>query len=144
MRYTTPILALATLFVSCRNDKSDLPAEQAQEKLATFHLFAQQEYAGSPMENTTAEVRLQLRIINYKTGEQQLVWDSLLPVRKIMDFPRYDQKLVIIKKQPVHNSHQKLNASMSVIYRDAQMISQEGRSDEAGPGTNSILLEAAL
>jgi hypothetical protein len=138
------VLITLVLLSGCKKEKGPVVQEVPVEKTATYQIFAAMDYNGTPVENTNAELRLQLRTINYRTGEQKLVWDSLLPVRRIADFPLYDQKLIVIKSFPVFDSHQKLNASYSVVYRDGQIISQEGESDEAGPGTSSILLEVGL
>lgn len=118
--------------------------EQAEQKMATYHVFASKDYSSTPSQNVTAEVRLQLQIINYRTGEQNLVWDSIMPVKTLKDFPLENQKISIIKTHSVLNSHQKLNAGISIVYRDGQLVSQEAKSDEAGPGTPGIVISASL
>ena len=146
MQYPLYLLlaALLVLFHSCKKEKA-LPApEQAEQKMATFHVFASKDYSTTPSQNTTAEVRLQLQVINYRTGEQKIVWDSILAVKPLKDFPLEHQKISVVKVHPVLNSHQKLNAGISVIYRDGQIISQEAKNDEAGPGISHIVISAAL
>ena len=143
MNKILPIVAVCILIVSCKKEKA-VVVEDPEQKEVTYHIFAAKNYAGTSVENVKAELRLQLRIINYRTGEQQVVWDSLLPVRRLIDFPQYNQKIIVQRTYPVLNSHQKLNGSYSVIYRDGQAISQAGHSEEAGPGTKSILLEADM
>lgn len=136
--------AFLVLLNSCKKEKTLTPKEQPEQKTATYLLFASRDYSTTPSQNTTAEVRLQLQVINYRTGEQKIVWDSILPVRLLKDFPLEAQKISVLKTYPVLNSHQKLNAGISVIYRDGQLIYQEAKSDEAGPGTSNIQLSAAL
>ena len=109
-----------------------------------YDIFAARNYTGTAVENVKAELRLQMRIINYQTGEQNLVWDSILPVRPIAGFPLYDNQIIVEKSHPVLNSHQKLNVSYSIIYRDGQTINQVGSSDEAGPGTNEVKLDVDI
>lgn len=130
--------------VACKQENPAGEPEIPQQKKAVYEIFAARNYAGSQVANVKAELRLQVRIINYKTGEQKLVWDSICPVRSIADFPLYDNRLIIEKNFPVLNSHQKLNASYSVIYRDGTTINQAGSSDEAGPGTDAVKLEADI
>lgn len=144
MRLIIPILFIVISMPFCKKEKPTVTAEVPEEKQATFHVFANQDYSGTGVENTTAELRLQVRLINYRTGAQEIVWDSLFPVRRIVEFPLYNNKIEVVKKYPVLNSYQKLNASMSVIYRDGSLISQQGKSDEAVPGVRSVLLEANL
>jgi hypothetical protein len=144
MRNLLSILTAIVVVTSCKKEKVTEVPEVAQNKDVTYHVFAAKNYTGTPAENVQAELRLQLRIINYRTGEQRLIWDSLMPARRLIDFPLFDQKVVIKKVHPVLNSYQKLNGSYSVIYRDGQLINQEGKSNEAGPGTASILLEAGM
>lgn len=131
-------------FAFCKQDKPSLPPEKPQQKKAVYEIFAARNYNGTQVENVKAELRLQLRIINYQTGEQKLVWDSILPARRIADFPLYDNRVLVEKHHPVLNSHQKLNASYSIIYRDGETINQTGISDEAGPGTDSVHLEVDI
>lgn len=143
MKLTTTLL-LIVLLTACKQEKPTPPVETPQQKEVIYEIFAARNYAGTQVENINAELRLQMRIINYQTGEQKLVWDSLLPVRRIADFPLFDNKIIVQKTYPVLNSHQKLNGSFSVIYRDGEIISQEGQSDEAGPGKTSIKLQADI
>ena len=140
----TAVLFFLFLFASCKQEKQQLPVEKPQQKKVTYEIFAARNYTGTLVENVKAELRLQMRIVNYQTGEQRLVWDSILPVRRLTDFPLYDNRLVIEKTYPVLNSHQKLNGSFSLVYREGETISQAGSSDEAGPGTDAVSLQAAL
>ena len=140
----TALLLLIFFAIACKQE-GPLPApEKPQQKNVTYELFAARNYTGTQVEDTKAAVRLQMRIINYRTGEQSLVWDSILPVRRIADFPLYDNKISVQKTYPVLNSYQKLNGSFSVIYRDGEFISQQGKSDEAGPGTDTIHLQVDI
>lgn len=143
MRFLLPFLTAAVCLASCKKEKP-VAEEIPEEKTATYHIFAARNYSDTQVENTTAALRLQLHVINYRTGEPQLIWDSILPVRRLVDFPLYSSKIEVVKKHLVLNSHQKLNASFSVVYRDGQLISQQGKSDEAVPGIRAILLEASL
>lgn len=137
-------ILLLLLLSACKQEKPEREAEIPQQKKAVYEIFAARNYAGSQVANVKAELRLQVRIINYQTGEQKLVWDSICPVRSIADFPLYDNRLIVEKTYPVLNSHQKLNASYSIIYRDGETINQAASSDEAGPGTDAIRLEADI
>ncbi len=132
------------LLAACKQENPAGEPEIPQQKKAVYEIFAARNYAGSQVANVKAELRLQVRIINYKTGEQKLVWDSICPVRSLADFPLHDNRLIVEKAYPVLNSHQKLNASYSVIYRDGTTISQTAFSDEAGPGTEAVKLEADI
>lgn len=143
MKFAAAFLLLL-FFASCKQDKPSLPPEKPQEKKAVYEIFAARNYSGTQVENVKAELRLQMRIINYQTGDQKLVWDSILPTRRIADFPLYDNRVIVQKYYPVLNSHQKLNGSYSIIYRDGETINQTGVSDEAGPGTDSISLEVDI
>ena len=134
---------LLSFFAFCKQDKPFLP-ESPQQKKTVYEIFAARNYNGTLVENVKAELRLQMRIINYQTGEQKLVWDSILPVRRIADFPLYDNRIIVERSLPVLNSHQKLNGSYSIIYREGQTINQVGSSDEAGPGTDSVMLEVDI
>jgi hypothetical protein len=131
-------------FAFCKQDKPFRSPEKPEQKKAVYDIFAARNYTGTPVENVKAELRLQMRIINYQTGEQKLVWDSILPVRPIAGFPLYDNRIMVEKTHPVLNSHQKLNVSYSIIYRDGQTINQVGSSDEAGPGTNAVKLDVDI
>ena len=141
-RLATLLLILS--LTACKQEKPPAPPEKPEQKEVTYEIFAARNYAGTQVENVNVELRLQMRIINYQTGEQKLVWDSILPVRRIADFPLYDNKIIVQKTYPVLNSHQKLNGSFSVIYRQGEFISQQGKSDEAGPGTASVKLQADM
>jgi hypothetical protein len=137
-------LLLLLILAACKQEKPVREPETPQQKKAVFEIFAARNYTGTLVEKVKAELRLQVRIINYQTGEQKLVWDSICPMRSIAEFPLYDNRLTVEKSYPVLNSHQKLNASYSINYRDRNTINQAGSSDEAGPGTDAVKLEADI
>lgn len=145
MKPTLLILSAFTLLLlSCKKDQQPAPAEIPVQKTVEYHVFAAKDYSAPVYQNVKADVRLQVQIINYKTGEQTLVWDSVFSTHKVTDFPMYDNKTVIRKTYPVLDSHQKLNGSYSVRYDDNGYIKQEAFSDEAVPGKTFILIEADL
>lgn len=150
MKTTTMKLTfiLITFFLfslsSCKKEKVPPPAEIPIQKEVTYHIFAAKDYSAPTYQNIKADLRLQVRIIDYKTGEMKLVWDSTFSTRKITAFPSYDNKLVIKKVIPIRDSHEKLNGSYSVRYDVDGYIKQEGFSDEAGPGRTSVLIEADM
>ncbi len=113
-------------------------------KDVTYRVFATKDYSEPIYAGIQVELRLQARIINYKTGEMTLVWDSTFSTRKLTDFPQEGNAVVIKKAFPVLDSHQKLNGSFSVRYKDGEYVTQQAGSDEAGPGKTNILMETHL
>jgi len=136
--------AFAMLLVSCKKEETKAPAETPIQKEVTYHIFAARDYSAPIYQNVKADLRLQIQVIDYKTGASRLVWDSTFSTRKLTDFPLYDNKLVIKKTIPVMNSHEKLNGAYSVRYDNEGLIQQVAESDEAGPGKTSVLLEADM
>ena len=138
------ILFMTTVAFACKKEEQPALAEQPVMKEVAYHIFADSDYNGTSNQNTTADLRLQIRIINYQTGDQQIVWDSIFTTRRLPEFSLYSNKVVIKKSFPVLNSHQKLNGSFSVVYRNNGLIWQRGLGEDAGPGTEAVLLEANL
>lgn len=141
-----PLLLLSAFtlsVVACKKEKVT-PPEIPVQKIVEYHIFAAKDYSAPAYQNTTASLRLQINIINYKTGEMTLVWDSTFSTQKLIEFPSYNNKIIIKKTVPVLDSHQKLNGSYSVRYNINGHIKQEGFSDEAVPGVTAVLLEADL
>jgi hypothetical protein len=134
----------ALIVIACKKEKTPLLPETPEMKEVEYRVFAARDYSDPVFQSIDVDLRLQVRIINYKTGDTKLVWDSVFSTRKLTDFPPSAGATIVKKNFPVLNSHEKLNGSYSVRYTDNGMISQEAASDEAGPGTRSILLEAAM
>ena len=143
-RNTVLPIFFALVVFACKKEKTPLPPETPEVKEVRYRVFAARDYSDPAFQNVNVDLRLQVRIINYKTGDTRLVWDSVFSTRKLTDFPPLAGAIIIEKNFPVLNSHEKLNGAYSVGYTDNGMISQEAASDEAGPGTRSILLEADL
>ena len=143
-RNTVLPIFFALVVFACKKEKTPLPPETPEVKEVRYRVFAARDYSDPAFQNVNVDLRLQVRIINYKTGDTKLVWDSVFSTRKLTDFPPSAGATIVKKNFPVLNSHEKLNGSYSVRYTDNGMISQEAASDEAGPGTRSILLEADL
>ena len=129
---------------ACQKENASPPVETPEQKTVAYHIFAAKDYSAPVYQNVNADLRLQVHVIDYKTGAMRLVWDSTFSTRKLIAFPSFDNKLVITKSFPVMNSHEKLNGAYSVRYNDNGLIKQEAYSDEAGPGTTAILIEADM
>ena len=137
-------LFLLLVFVACKKDGPKLVPENPATKKVEYHVFAAKDYSHPIYANVKAELRLQIRKINYKTGETELLWDSSFATKNITEFPQYAGKIIIQKFYPVYESKEKLNGSYSVTYDDGGYISQEGYADDVVPGEMSTLLEADL
>ena len=145
MKHLLPLIATLALFTAaCKKEKKPAPVELPVNKTVQFHVFAGRDYSDPIYREINAEVRLQIRKINYRTGEMQLVWDSTFAQRKLYEFPRYIDKIVIRKTFPVLDTQEKLNGGVSVKYTENSTIWQAGFSDEAMPGTPLLLLEMDL
>lgn len=143
---STPFLVCSVIFLSiaCKKQKVVPPPKVPVQKQAVYHVFAAKDYGAPVYQHIQVSLRLQVRIINYKNGNMRLLWDSVFSTRKLTEFPGYSNKLVLKKIFPVMDSHEKLNASYSVSYNDEGNIWQEGFSDEAGPGSTDIFIEADM
>ena len=142
MKIFLPVLMVIG-FIGC-NKQTPVPPETPVSKKIEYHIFAAKNYSAPVYANVKADVRLQIRRINYKTGDMQLLWDTSFITRSIADFPQYVNKIVIQKFYPVLESKEKLNGSVSVRYNDSGYISQEAWSDDVVPGEMFTLLEAHL
>lgn len=131
-------------FFACTKKRPQPAPETAVTKKVEYHIFAAKDYSHPIYANIKADLRLQIRKINYKTGETELLWDSAFATKNITNFPQYANKIMIQKFYPVFESKEKLNGSYSVKYNDDGHISQEGWADDVVPGEISTLLEADL
>jgi hypothetical protein len=142
MKKLLPVL-IVFAFIGC-NKKSAVPSEVPVSKKIEYHIFAAKDYSAPIYANVKTGVTLQIRRIDYKTGDMELLWDTSFVTRNIVDFPQYVNKIVIQKFYPVFESKEKLNGSVSVRYNDSGYISQEAWSDDVVPGEMFTLLEAHL
>jgi hypothetical protein len=143
MRVCHLLLFFPFLF-SCKKDKKKVVPEIPVQKKVSYHIFAAKDYSTSDLKEATADLRLLIQKINYKTGEITLLWDSSFSTRKLTDYPFYDQKIVVQKAFTVMNSHEKLNGSFSVKYLYSGLVQQTGRGSDAGPGIDSVVVIADL
>jgi hypothetical protein len=143
MTKLVPLIILIGSF-ACTKKRPQPAPETAASKKVEYHIFAAKDYSHPSYANIKANLRLQIRKINYKTGEMELLWDSVFAAKNITDFPQYANKIIIQKFYPVYESKEKLNGSYSVKYDDNGFISQEGWGDDVVPGEMSTLIEADL
>lgn len=138
------ITTVSLLGTACKKEKKPAPVEQAVTKSVEYHLYAEKDYSAPIYKDVNAEVRLEIRKINYLTGAMELVWDSTLPKQKIADFPLKAGKIIISKSFPILESHQKLNGSYGIKFTENSTIWQQGESDEAVPGEKLVFLEVKI
>ena len=144
MKHLLLLSTLGLLAIACKKEKKPTPPEQAVNKTIEYHLFAGKDYSHPIYAAVTAQIRLQVRKINYHTGDMQLVWDSTIAERKITEFPQQAQRIILQKSFPVLESTEKLTGSFGVMYFDGGYISQFGASTEVVPGKTKELLEVPL
>ena len=137
------LLLMFPFLSSCTKEKKVVPESPISKKV-TYHIFAAKDYSTSEHKEVTADLRLLIQKINYKTGETKILWDSSFSTRKLTNYPLYDQRIVIQKAFPVISSKEKLNGSFSVKYISNGILQQTGRGSDAGPGTDSVLVVADL
>jgi len=130
--------------IACSKKPPVPTAENPVVKKIEYHIFAAKDYTAPIYANVKADVRLQIRRMNFKTGDVELLWDSSFASKNITDFPQYVNKIIVEKFYPVFESKEKLNGSVSVKYNQDGYISQEGWADDVIPGEMSTLLEADL
>jgi len=129
---------------ACKKNRSEIVPEKPVTKKIEYHIFTAKDYSAPIYANIKVEVRLQIHRINFKTGETQILWDSLFSAKFITEFPQYANKIIIEKRFAVYESKEKLNGSFGVKYNDSGYISQYGEGDDVVPGEMSTLLEAGL
>lgn len=130
--------------IACNKKPPVSTPENPVVKKIEYHIFAAKDYTAPIYANVKADVRLQIRRINYKTGDMELLWDSSFTSKNITDFPQYANKIIVQKFYPVVESKEKLNGSVSVKYDQDGYISQEGWAEDVVTGEMSKLLEADL
>jgi hypothetical protein len=143
LKISLTFLILFSAF-ACKKNQTSPPSEAPVLKEVEYRVFAARDYSAPIYQDVSTDLRLQVRIINYRTGEMRLVWDSVFSNRKINDFPQSADAIVIKKMFPVMDSYEKLNGSYSVRYNNNGNISQHAGSDEAGPGRTAVRIEANL
>lgn len=143
MRKLVPVFIVVALLSCSKKNHEPVPENPVTKKIE-YHIFAAKDYSSPVYAKIKADLRLQIRKINFKTGETQLLWDSVFITRNITDFPQYVNKIIVEKFYAVYESKEKLNGSYSVKYDDDGYISQEAKGNDVVPGEISTLLEADL
>lgn len=143
MKKNVPILLLVVL-IACRKHRTGPVLETAVTKKIEYHIFAGKDYSDGIYANVKVDVRLQIQKVNYRTGETNLLWDTVFATKNISDYPQYINKIVINKFYPVLESKEKLTGGFAIKYNDGRYISQEAESDDVVPGEMWTLLEADL
>ena len=143
MRKLVPVLMLVGL-MACHKECLELIQENPVTKKLEYHIFAAKDYSAPVYAHIKVDVRLQIRKMNYKTGDMELLWDSSFATKNITDYPQYMNKTIIQKFYPVYESKEKLNASYVIKYDDNGYISQQALADDVVPGEMSTSLEVNL
>lgn len=141
MRAFTLTAILAVALVSCKKEEKVPLAEQPVDKKVEFFVFANRDYSEAYYDDVTAEITLNVRKINYRTGATQLLWDTTFSKRPLVQYPTLPGKIVIEKSFPALDSKEKINASYGIRYNAKGMISQQGASDECVPGKDFVFLD---
>lgn len=113
-------------------------------KTVTFHVFAGEDYSGAHYAQTKADVKLELRTVDLRTGTVALVWDTAFAARPLSEYPQHGEMYVVEKNYPVLESTHKLVASFGIKYDTNGMLMQEGYGEDLMPGVKTLRLEADL
>lgn len=143
MNKFVPII-IAVLLIACKKKPTEIVPENSITKKVEYKVFAAKDYSAPLYANIKADLRLQIRKINFRTGETQLLWDSSFATKYLTEFPQAINKIIIEKYFPVFESKEKLNGSFVIKYDDSGYISQFGHGDDVVPGEMSTLLEVHL
>lgn len=138
------VLGVFTL-LSCQRETVPQPQhEQPVVKTVTFHVFAGEDYSGAHYAQTKADVKLELRMVDLRTGAVVLVWDTAFAARPLSEYPQHGEMYIVEKSYPVLESAHKLNAGYGIKYDTNGMLMQEGYGEDLIQGVKNLRLEADL
>jgi hypothetical protein len=145
MRKYLPLALAAFVLLSCRKEKVYQPEPVLPVvKTITFHVFAAKEYSGTAYSNTQADVVLEIRTVDYRTGAHSIVWDTTFSSRALSLYPQLEQKYIVEKSISVNESTHKLNAGYGIKYNTNGMLQQVGYGEDLSKGVKALRLEADL
>jgi len=135
-----PFLIGAVIAVSSCT-KQPLIEGKLEEPVTTslsFEVYAARDYNDVYYDNSLAEVRLGIGVINLKTNITTVVWDTSFSFRQLKQYPQIAQKTLISKMiQHLPNS-ELLNVSKAVRYNVNGYMSMES-SGESVTSTSKLV-----
>ena len=137
-------IMLLVLIAGCNKNKDTVLTEAAVSKKIEFHVHAGKPYTEPVYQDVTAEVKLSIYKINYRTGQSQLLWEESYHKRPLAHYPHLPQKYLIEKEYEVLESKEKLQAAYTIRYFTSQGPTMEMRSEELVPGHHFAFLDVDI
>lgn len=132
------LLVLMTAFAKNRDTAL---TEAPVAKKIEFHVHAGKLYTEPAYEDVTAEVKLAIYKINYRTGQSQLLWEEVYNKRPLAQYPHLPQKFLVEKEYEVLESKEKLQANYTIRYFTPQGPTTEISAEELVPGLHFSFLD---
>lgn len=134
-------ILLLVLMTACNKNRDTELTEAPVMKKVEFHVHAGQLYTEPAYTDVAAEVKLSIYKINYRTGQNQLLWEQVYDRRPLSSYPHLPQKFLIEKEFNVLESKEKLQAQYTINYFTPQGPTAEIRAEELVPGVQFAFLD---
>ena len=132
------------ILAACNKNGDAVLQEQPVAKKIEFHVHAGQQYTEPVYQGITAEVKLAIYKINYRTGQSQLLWETGYDARPLASYPHLPQKFLVEKEYEVLESKEKLQANYTIRYFTPQGPTMETRAEELVPGDKFAFLDVGI
>jgi len=144
MRFTFSLLSLVSiLLISCQKDEIPVPAEVPVEKTVTYTVYAEKDYSGSAYINAKGQLELTVAKIT-GNGTTEVLWDTVFAWRNLVDYPAFQNRVILQKKFTVLDSKEKLQVSYIRKYDQNGALSLTGTGEPAPDGNTSVRYDVAM
>ena len=134
-------IMLLVLMTACAKNRDTALTEAPVAKKIEFHVHAGNLYTEPAYGDVTAEVKLAIYKINYRTGQSQLLWEEVYDKRPLAQYPHLPQKFLVEKEYEVLESKEKLQANYTIRYFTPQGPTTEISAEELVPGLHFAFLD---
>jgi len=132
---------LLVLMAACKKSSDATLTEAPVAKKIEFHVHAGHLYTEPVYNGVTAEVKLSIYKINYRTGQSQLLWEQMYDKRPLASYPHLPQKFLVEKEFEVVESKEKLQAQYTIRYFTPEGPNMETWAEELVPGNRFAFLD---
>ncbi|HEU0109536.1 MAG TPA: hypothetical protein VFQ73_01615 [Flavisolibacter sp.] len=142
MRFTFSFVGLASiLLISCQKD--EVVPELPVEKTVTYTVYAEKDYSGSFYNNAKGQLELTIAKIT-GNGTTQVLWDTVFAWRNLVDYPAFQNRVILQKKFSILDSKEKLQVSYIRKYDQNGALSLTGTGEPVANGNTSFSYDVPM
>jgi len=142
-RFLAPLIAIALIASSCTKQRPLATSpEKSVIKNVAFEVYAAKDYSEAFYDNSLAEIKLSIAILNLKNNTTTVAWDTTYDFRQLKQYPQIGQKIRIDKAVEHLENSELLHVSKTVRYNVNGQMSMDASGE--GVAASSKLFIVSL